>query len=116
MTRRNTLHYYSYDNLWTSIINRDYRGTNKKIYTGAFLDWDNTPRRKKGGIVVEGASPEKFAFYLEKQMQRANKMGNEFIFINAWNEWAEGTYLEPDEKNGYKYLNAIQQIITKLEK
>lgn len=116
LIRRNTLHYYSYDNLWKSIINRDYSRVNKKIYTGAFVDWDNTPRRKKGGIVVEGASPEKFAFYLEKQLKRANSMGNEFVFINAWNEWAEGTYLEPDEKNEYKYLNAIRQIVKDLDK
>uniref|UniRef100_UPI003CE670B4 glycoside hydrolase family 99-like domain-containing protein n=1 Tax=Enterobacter cloacae complex sp. 280C5 TaxID=3395861 RepID=UPI003CE670B4 len=39
-----------------------------------------------------------------------------FLFINAWNEWAEGTYLEPDKKNGYGYLNAVKDIVEKYKK
>ena len=38
-------------------------------------------------------------------------MGNEFLFINAWNEWAEGMYLEPDVQWEYGYLEAIKDVV-----
>ena len=80
---------------------------------GAFVDWDNTARKGKKGMVIRGATPEKFKKYLTKQMENAKKNNSEFVFINAWNEWAEGTYLEADEKYGYKYLEAIRDVVGK---
>ena len=65
--------------------------------------------------VVNGATPEKFKQYYMKQVERARELyKSEYIFINAWNEWAEGAHLEPDEKNGYGYLEAIKNIKEKL--
>ena len=62
--------------------------------------------------IIDGASPEKFQRYLSKQITRAKKShGCEFIFVNAWNEWAEGTYLEPDKKHGYAYLEAVRNAL-----
>lgn len=114
LLRRNHLSYYSYDNVWKQILRRDYSNSKKKIYSGAFMDWDNTPRKTTNGIVIEGATPEKFSRYFKLQLERANSMENEFLFINAWNEWAEGTYLEPDEKYGYAYLEAIGKAINEV--
>lgn len=93
-----------YDNVWKQIVKRDnnYR---KDKYLGAFVGWDNTPRKGKKGLVIENSTPEKFGHYLKEQI---NKNNTEFIFINAWNEWAEGAYLEPDEKNKFLYLKELK--------
>ena len=59
-------------------------------------------------------SPEKFEKYLEKQIIHArNDYKKDMIFIFAWNEWGEGGYLEPDEKYGYKGLEAIKTALKK---
>lgn len=85
---------------------------NSKCVPGAFVDWDNTPRRGIKGFVVDGASPEKFKKYFKKQIIKAkNEYKKDMIFVFSWNEWAEGGYLEPDEKNKYGYLNAIKEAL-----
>ncbi len=99
---------YPYERMWrriTESTGREYAG--KKRYPGAFVDWDNTPRKGKKGVLYRGCSPKVFGAYLQKQKENARKAGCEFIFLNAWNEWGEGAYLEPDEKYGYAYLEQV---------
>lgn len=102
----------SYDSLYKDIIKRKKNPRNKTFF-GAFVGWDNTPRKNKHGFVIAGATPKKFEKYLEIQVKRSIKAGNEFIFINAWNEWGEGAYLEPDKRYGYAYLNAVKRVSNK---
>ena len=84
----------------------------EKVIPGAFVDWDNTPRKGERGFVIEGFSPQKFAYYLAQQTERANKVYNkDMLFLFAWNEWAEGGYMEPDEKNGYQKLEAVKETV-----
>ena len=97
-----------YDDIWKVILRQNNRKvTTDKVYSGAFVDWDNTARKGKNGLVIQGAAPDKFGKYLSKQVEQSN---SEYLFINAWNEWGEGTYLEPDEKNKYRYLEQIKMI------
>ena len=85
---------------------------NDKCIPGAFVDWDNTPRRGKRGFVMDGVNPKKFKEYMTKQIKRAKEVyKKDKIFIFSWNEWAEGGYLEPDEKNKYGYLEAIKEAL-----
>lgn len=102
---------YSYDRLWKRMIGRKHMEVpGKECYAGAFVDWDNTARKGNRGRIVMGTTPEKFKKYLFKQKKKAMERGDDFIFINAWNEWGEGTYLEPDSKFGYAFLEAVSQI------
>lgn len=104
-----------FDHVWTHIVNRAAIKKSMTTFPGAFVDWDNTARvGNRALVIMNGATPEKFANYLSRQIQRAIAVSNsEFLFINAWNEWAEGTYLEPDKRYGYQYLEAVKKALDK---
>mgnify|MGYP004621908669 CR=1 FL=1 len=74
---------------------------------GAFVGYDDSPRRGKRGCIIDNATPELFKEYLTKLVAINAYHEEQFTFINAWNEWGEGMHLEPDEKWGEKYLEAI---------
>lgn len=93
-----------YDEIWESIIRK--RDNNMNCLSG-FVSYDDTPRHGRGGVVVTGASAEKFKKYMQLLFCKAKRENARFIFLNAWNEWGEGMYLEPDEENGYEYLEAF---------
>lgn len=85
-----------------------------KRFRGVFPQWDNTARYKKAAMVVDNASPGVFAYHLETALEytRQRFEGDEqLIFVNAWNEWGEGCHLEPDERNGTSWLEAIRQTL-----
>jgi hypothetical protein len=105
---------YDYDAIWQKIV--EVRPNPKlTTYPGAFVDWDNTARYKNRATLFRGASPDRFSVWFEKlvgSMPQRNLPEN-FIFLNAWNEWSEGTYLEPDERYGYQYLEAVKKVLDK---
>lgn len=91
---------------------KNQRLTKQKHFLGMFVGWDNTPRKGDKGLIMRGATPAYFEKIFAEQYKRSRELGNEFLFVNAWNEWAEGTYLEPDTRYGYKYLEAIKRVTT----
>ena len=99
-----------YDEAWKAIL--EHTPENEKNIPGAFVGWDNTPRKGHRGQVYVGDTPEKLNKYMSKQIQRAKLIyQKDMIFMYAWNEWAEGGYLEPDERTGYKNLEAIRDAL-----
>lgn len=104
--------YYSYDTIWRRII-KNAKETTKNEYLGAFVGYDDSPRRSIRGKIVKGASPYKFKKYLSQLLRISNNQGKEFVFITAWNEWGEGAFLEPDTINKYDYLAVIKELANK---
>lgn len=100
-----------YDRVWKDIINRNIlkRG-DRKVYLGAFVGWDNSARKGSNALIINNSSPTKFSKYYSRQLTKAKNNHSDFIFINAWNEWAEGTYLEADKKYNTQYLKELNRI------
>ena len=74
-------------------------------------NWDNTPRSGMRGLVFENATPELFRSLLNKAIGRvlARPSDERIVFLKAWNEWAEGNYVEPDQKWGRAWLEVIKE-------
>ncbi|WP_456632982.1 glycoside hydrolase family 99-like domain-containing protein [Bradyrhizobium sp. USDA 10063] len=79
--------------------------------------WDNDARRQGTGLVIQGSTPQKYEAWLATLVEQAQKhtfFGEAFVCVNAWNEWCEGAYLEPDLHFGSAYLNATARAATGL--
>jgi lipopolysaccharide biosynthesis protein len=81
-------------------------------YPCIFVGWDNTPRRGKDSIIMINSTPSNFEEGLSNMVESVldKPTDEQVVFINAWNEWAEGNYLEPDQKYGTQYLNAVKRV------
>lgn len=90
---------FNYDNLVAQSDN--YRVEDFTIFRGASPSWDNTARKKNKGYIFLNSSPVKYQKWLNnsiKYMTECKSAPNDsLVFINAWNEWAEGAHLEPDQ-------------------
>ena len=102
---------YQYaDMVSTSLAKQASITTDKKHYHSAFTGWDNTPRHGYKGYVVDNCTPELFKEYMAG-LAALTEEDADFVFINAWNEWAEGMYLEPCETHKYEYLDAVRAVM-----
>ena len=74
--------------------------------------WDNTPRKGSRGHIFNRSSPEAFEVWLRDAANRARKsaFAEPIVFINSWNEWAEGAHLEPDSRYGRAFLEAVRRV------
>lgn len=102
-----------YDKDWQKVLS--LTPENDHTIPSAMVDWDNTPRRGVSGWCYVGATPEKFRKYFTRLLRKArNEYHTDKVFVFAWNEWAEGGYLEPDEQHGFSYLEAIRDSLKEL--
>ena len=83
----------------------------------AIPSWDNDARRQGAGMVVQGSTPAKYEAWLSRLVAMAGEhpfFGEPLVCVNAWNEWAEAAYLEPDVHFGAAYLNATGRAVAGL--
>lgn len=112
---------YDYEHLVNTVCDRRTRVDElciQSYFRSAMLHWDNSARRGKHAHTWENFSYElyyKWLRFLIQDVRRQRIESQRYIFINAWNEWAEGTYLEPDQKHGYKALNTTSKALFDLD-
>jgi lipopolysaccharide biosynthesis protein len=97
---------------WRIFVARseNYVDPGYKLFRSVTPSWDNTARKKNKGIVFENSCPKIFEKWITNAFVDAstNRINDEkIVFVNAWNEWAEGAHLEPDKRYGFAWLNSI---------
>ncbi|MBC7845871.1 MAG: glycoside hydrolase family 99-like domain-containing protein [Flavobacterium sp.] len=105
------VYYYDYSSFVKKQMNLKF---SSKIFPGITPMWDNSARRKEGAFILHNSSPEIYENWLNdiKQNYPWNSAPENFLFINAWNEWAEGNHLESCQKWGTAYLEATKEVLT----
>ena len=101
------------ERIWEIILENAYKCNfinDKEIFESFFFDWDNTPRYGNKATIYRIPSENTLINNLTKLYNSAQANASEFIFFNAWNEWSEGAYLEPDSNNGFKYLEILNKV------
>lgn len=84
------------------------------LYKTVFPSWDSEPRKPGRGTIYAGAKPSLYRRWLQAACNWTmsnHPVGERFVFINAWNEWAEGAHLEPDRRFGYANLQATMKVL-----
>lgn len=104
-----TLKVYDYKDVKAQMVARRLP---EKFIPCPFVGWDNTARRGRKGVIISNADPDEFERSLEWAKERAEKLpdGEQLVFINAWNEWAEGNHLEPCIKYGSAFLESVRKV------
>lgn len=83
------------------------------LYRSVNCGWDNEARRPGGGRTYLHSSPRAYHEWLRMLLDTCTvkNLNDPLIFINAWNEWAEGAVLEPDSRLGYSYLHQTRKAL-----
>ncbi|MCI8972556.1 MAG: hypothetical protein HFH79_03060 [Lachnospiraceae bacterium] len=108
---RNGVRCFRYEEAWQEVLSSEPISGYRTYFCG-ISGYDDTPRRGKSGECMLDQSPEIFQENFKKLIEKSAAYGNAYLFINAWNEWGEGMYLEPDELYGYAYLKAVKNAIS----
>lgn len=103
-------HAIDFRDLAPSNLQREYFGG--KVFKTVFPSWDNTARTGHRAVMILNATPNNYEWWLKMAFDKASAAGgsDQLVFINAWNEWAEGCHLEPDRRYGRAYLEATLRV------
>lgn len=102
---------------WSALVaqSQNYGQRLYPLFRSVNPGWDNTARRGRRAIVLVNNSPALYRRWLQNAIldtvRHADEPSRRLVFVNAWNEWAEGAHLEPDAVHGYAYLQATRDAL-----
>lgn len=99
----------AYAEIASAYLAKDHARQN--VFRGVFPAWDNTPRTGDRAFIIQDANPSNYEYWLAETLRKTRQEHPDeerFVFINAWNEWAEGCHLEPDRRYQRQYLEATR--------
>ena len=105
---------FSYEQIWSNVI-KQYSliedTSRRRVFPMAFVDFDNTPRYRDRAQLLQGYSVDVFRSQLAELARTAqSRRPDNIVFINAWNEWGEGMYLQADEEEEEARLDAVRDV------
>lgn len=101
---------YDYTVLARAAMER--QGTAERHFPCVAPSWDNSARKSFNAVIIQNDNAELFEAWLRDAANHVTSYpkDEQIVFINAWNEWAEGCHLEPDLRNGHRFLEAVRKV------
>jgi lipopolysaccharide biosynthesis protein len=106
-------HTFLFHEIADAYLNKNYQSAN--VFRCVFPSWDNTARTENRALIVLNGTPKNYEYWLSEAIRRTTgdfPGEKRLVFINAWNEWAEGCHLEPDRKHALGFLEATRRAIS----
>jgi lipopolysaccharide biosynthesis protein len=102
---------YNYEKIVKAAIARP--SADRRLIPAVFPSWDNSPRRRTNVTVIQNDDATLYGRWLSDAVKRTSALpeAERLVFINAWNEWGEGCHLEPDIRNGHRFLDATRRVV-----
>ena len=87
----------------------------ENVYPSIISNWDHSPRSGREAMILTDSNPEIFEEHVKEAVEIVKDKSEEhkIIFIKSWNEWAEGNYMEPDQRWGLKFLEALKRQVVR---
>ena len=102
---------YKYKDFIKYLVNDNDKRDN--IYPCLIPGWDRSPRSGRKAVIVHGSTPELWKQHVSEAVKAVQHKDDEhkIVILRSWNEWGEGNYVEPDERWGTAYLDALRDVL-----
>ena len=103
------LNKYNYKDIRQKLVSSEYK--NEAVLPVLFPNWDNTPRRESGALILHNATPDQFFLHCKDVFSLVKDKKDKTVFLKSWNEWGEGNYMEPCIQYGKGYIKALSNAL-----